>query len=196
MSQSEELESWVQPSRDATLEVGHYQYSPDIAHTKNVWCTLFKRTLQEGFDSLVVVPCHRSEVDTVHDAWIETMGHTVDSALLLYHYSDMTSFIECQKTEKGFNGNKLDRDIFLFSMYPDLPADCALSLVATMCWAMDISQHSCTRFLTVSWSEPEDAFLRLTQYFGLSKPKVFCHPDGNSDADVPEEKEQAGCDLS
>ncbi|KAH7254262.1 uncharacterized protein BKA55DRAFT_567297 [Fusarium redolens] len=171
------LSDWVTPNSVDRVDFGHYEYDPNTIHTAEVWRDIFTiLSAQKGITSLIVVSSDAGpRQDPIRRGW-EMCGQDGDS-LVLWTYGLWFTHVKSCWSDPEPTTN--DNSTFVIDIDPLMKIDCAIALMAATHFAMDTALHSMTRLLTVSCTDVDQAFVRLSQHHGLAPPKIFRH-DGTS----------------
>ncbi|KAF5569718.1 hypothetical protein FPANT_13875 [Fusarium pseudoanthophilum] len=185
------LSDWLSATSAGDTSFGHYKYEPSHSPTHEMWYEILVTLCQpEGSHRLVVVhpgtACSLWNLSRVFSALgLEVPAHLMTYAEWLKLVRDSWS------SSEPFS--EADRTTFVFEIDPDMSVSCALALWVTVHAASEIAPGNVTRMLTVSYTDVDQAFVRLVEHYGYESPRLFTHINRTVSDTEPEDVRTIYC---
>ncbi|KAF5631478.1 uncharacterized protein FTJAE_7881 [Fusarium tjaetaba] len=159
------LSDWLSVTSAGDTSFGHYKYEPSHSPTHEMCLWNFSRVFSAlGWEVSAHLMTYAEWLKLVRDSW-----------------SSSEPFSEA------------DRTTFVFEIDPEMSVSCALALWVSVHAAAEIAPGNVTRMLTVSYTDVDQAFVRLVEHYGYESPRLFTHINRTVSDTEPEDVRTIYC---
>ncbi|KAF5983114.1 hypothetical protein FBULB1_3903 [Fusarium bulbicola] len=165
------MDEWLTATSTDIVAFAHCEYQASVFDVSEVWHDIFNDLYsQKAPDSIFVIsPDVEYRRDNIRRGFEKSGQNEAD--LMITTYTAWTEHVQTGWSTAGptFKGYS----IVLIDLDPSMTVECAMALLVTTHFVMDTAEDSMTRLITVSCTNVDHAFERLSAHLNLPRPKSF-----------------------